>query len=92
MEKVHENNVLRKGTIKETIKVSELKKGDKCIVKDRVYKINAFWLVPTLTKIGLFDKLKFVLYCDDNDTMKIETIYHVSSVLVIDENGYVKMD
>jgi hypothetical protein len=89
MEKVNENAV----SIKGTIKVSELKKGDKCIVKDRIYRINTFWLVPTLTKIGLFDKLKFVLYCDDNDdTTKIETIYHVSSVLVIDENGYVKMD
>ena len=74
-----------------TKKASELRKGDICIIKDKVYKINAIWVVPTLIKNALFHKLNFVLYCDD-DKSKIETIYHVSSLFIIDENGYIKMD
>jgi len=73
------------------IKASELRKGDICIIKDKVYKITAIWLVPTLTKNASFHKLRFVLYFDD-DKSKIETIYLVSSLLIINENGYIKMD
>jgi len=74
-----------------TKRASELKKGDICIIKNKIYKITAIWVVPTLTKNASFHKLSFVLYCDD-DKSKIETIYHVSSLLIIDENGYIKMD
>jgi len=74
-----------------TKRASELRKGDICIIKDKVYKITAIWVVPTLTKNASFHKLRFVLYCDD-DKSKMETIYHVSSLLIIDENGYIKMD
>ena len=73
------------------IKASELRKGDKCIVKDKVYKITAIWIMPTLTANGLFHKKRFVLYSEDDKT-KTETIYPVSSLLIIDENGYIKMD
>lgn len=73
------------------IKASELRKGDKCIVKNKVYKITAIWVVPILTTNGLYHKNRFVLYCED-DKSKTETIYPVSSLLIIDENGYIKMD
>jgi len=74
-----------------TKRASELRKGDICIIKDKVYKITSIWVIPTLTKNASFHKLTFVLYCDD-DKSKMETIYHVSSLLIIDENGYIKMD
>lgn len=74
-----------------TKRASELRKGDICIIKDKVYKITSIWVIPTLTKNASFHKLSFVLYCDD-DKSKMETIYHVSSLLIIDENGYIKMD
>ena len=52
------------------IKASELRKGDICIIKNKIYKITAIWVVPTLTKNTLFHKLRFVLYCDDDKSKK----------------------
>ncbi len=80
-----------KQSIYKTKRASELRKGDICIIKNKIYRITAIWVVPTLTKNASFHKLSFVLYCDD-DKSKMETIYHVSSLLIIDENGYIKMD
>lgn len=74
------------------IKASELRKGDKCIVKNKVYKITAIWIMPTLTANGLFHKKRFVLYCEDDKT-KTEKIYPIYFELEIDtNNGYIKMD
>lgn len=74
------------------IKASELRKGDKCIVKDKVYKITAIWIIPTLIANGLFHKRSFVLYCEDDKT-KTEKIYPNNFELEIDtNNGYIKMD
>lgn len=75
-----------------TKRASELRKGDICIVKDKIYKITAIWVVPTLTKNASFHKLSFVLYCDD-DKSKTEKIYPNNFELEIDtNNGYIKMD
>ena len=38
---------------KETIKAIELKRGDMCIIKNKIYKITAIWFAPTLTANGL---------------------------------------
>jgi len=73
-----------------TIKASELKKGDKCIIKDKIYIITAIWIVPTLTEDSLIHKLRFVLYCDD-DKCRVEIIY-LHNALLINENGFVKFD
>lgn len=43
------------------IKASELRKGDKCIVKNKVYKITAIWIVPTLTTNGLYHTNFFII-------------------------------
>ena len=74
------------------IEASELRKGDKCIVKNKVYKITAIWIIPTLTTNGLFHKNRFVLYCEDDKT-KTEKIYPNNFELEIDtNNSYIKMD
>jgi hypothetical protein len=74
------------------IKVSELKKDYKCIIKNKVYIITAIWIVPTLTTNGLYHKNRFVLYCEDDKT-KTEKIYPNNFELEIDtNNGYIKMD
>lgn len=74
------------------IEASELRKGDKCIVKNKVYKITAIWIIPTLTTNGLYHKNRFVLYCEDDKT-KTEKIYPNNFELEIDiNNSYIKMD
>ena len=52
MEKVNQNVVLKK----ETIKAIELRKNDMCIIQDKIYKITAIWLTPELIKNGLHNR------------------------------------
>lgn len=81
-------------TENKTIKVSELKKNDKCIIKDKVYKITAIGLIPTMTikTNGLYHKKRFVLYCEDDKTKTLK-IYPNEFELEIDtNNSYIKMD
>jgi hypothetical protein len=85
-EKVNQNVVLKK----ETIKASELRRGDMCIVKNKIYKINAIWIIPTLTTNGLHNKFRFILYCEE-DKSKIERIYPHDFQLELDENSYVEI-
>ena len=87
MEKVNQNVVLKK----ETIKASELRKNDMCIIKNKIYKITAIWFAPTLTTIGLQHNFRFILYCDE-DKSKIERIYPVDFQLELDANSYVEME
>jgi translation elongation factor P/translation initiation factor 5A len=87
MEKVNQNVVLKK----ETIKASELKKNDMCIIQDKIYKITAIWFAPTLETIGLQHKFRFILYCEE-DKSKIERIYPVDFQLELDMNSYVEME
>ena len=87
MEKVNQNVVLKK----ETIKASELRKNDMCIVKNKIYKITAIWFAPTFATIGLHNKFRFILYCDE-DKSKIERIYPVDFQLELDANSYVEME
>ena len=87
MEKVNQNVVLKK----ETIKASELKKNDMCIVKNKIYKITAIWFAPTLATIGLHNTFRFILYCEE-DKSKIERIYPVDFQLELDANSYVEME
>jgi translation elongation factor P/translation initiation factor 5A len=75
---------------KQTIKAIELKKGDICIVKNKIYKITAIWFTPEMTKNGLHHKFRFVLYCED-DKSKIEIIYPADFQLELDANSYVEM-
>jgi hypothetical protein len=86
-EKVNQNVVLKK----ETIKASELRRGDMCIVKNKIYKINAIWIIPTLTTNGLHNKFRFILYCEE-DKSKIERIYPHDFQLELDMNSYVEME
>jgi hypothetical protein len=81
-EKVNQNVVLKK----ETIKASELRKSDMCIVKNKIYKITAIWFAPTLTTNGLH----FILYCEE-DKSTIERIYPHDFQLELDENSYVEI-
>jgi len=85
-EKVNQNVVLKK----ETIKASELRRGDMCIVKNKIYKITAIWFAPTLTTNGLHNKNRFILYCEE-DKSTIERIYPHEFQLELDENSYVEI-
>jgi len=86
-EKVNQNVVLKK----ETIKASELRRGDMCIVKNKIYKITAIWFEPTLTTNGLHHKFRFILYCEE-DKSTIERIYPHEFQLELDMNSYVEME
>ena len=86
-EKVNQNVVLKK----ETIKASELRRGDMCIVKNKIYKITAIWFEPTLTTNGLIHNCRFILYCEE-DKSKIEKIYPHDFQLELDMNSYVEME
>jgi len=86
-EKVNQNVVLKK----ETIKASELRRGDMCIVKNKIYKLNAIWFEPTLTTNGLIHNWRFILYCEE-DKSKIERIYPNDFQLELDMNSYVEME
>jgi len=86
-EKVNQNVVLKK----ETIKASELRKNDMCIVKNKIYKITAIWFAPTLTTNGLHHKFRFILYCEE-DKSTIERIYQADFQLELDANSYVEME
>jgi hypothetical protein len=86
-EKVNQNVVLKK----ETIKASELRKNDMCIVKNKIYKITAIWFMPTLTTNGLHNNFRFILYCEE-DKSKIEIIYPHDFQLELDMNSYVEME
>ena len=87
IEKVNQNVVLKK----ETIKASELSKNDMCMVKNKIYKITAIWVAPTLATIGLHNKFVFILYCEE-DKSKIEKIYPADFQLELDANSYVEME
>ena len=87
MENVNQNVVLKK----ETIKASDLRKNDMCIVKNKIYKITAIWFAPTLATIGLQHKFRFILYCEE-DKSKIEKIYPADFQLELDANSYVEME
>ena len=87
MEKVNHNVVLKK----ETIKASELRKNDMCIIQDKIYKITAIWFAPTLATIGLQNNFRFILYCEE-DKSKIEKIYPVDFQVELDANSYVEME
>jgi hypothetical protein len=76
---------------KETIKVSELRRNDMCIVKNKIYKIIAIWFAPTLTPNGLNNKLRFVLSCKE-DKSEIERTYPHDFQLELDANSYVEME
>jgi len=86
-EKVNQNVVLKK----ETIKSSELRRGDMCIVKNKIYKITAIWFEPTLTTNGLNRNWRFILYCEE-DKSTIERIYQHEFQLELDVNSYVEME
>ena len=86
-EKVNQNVVLKK----KTIKASELRRGDMCIVKNKIYKITAIWFEPTLTTNVLIHNWRFILYCED-DKSKIERIYPHDFQLELDMNSYVEME
>ena len=85
-EKVNQNVVLKK----ETIKASELRRGDMCIVKNKLYKITAIWFAPTLTTNGLIHNLRFILYCEE-DISQIERLYPHDFQFELDENSYVEI-
>ncbi len=85
-EKVNQNVVLKK----ETIKASELRRGDMCIVKNKIYKIIDILFVSTQTTNGLDNKKRFILYCEE-DKSKIERIYPHDFQLELDENSYVEI-
>jgi len=85
-ENVNKNVVLKK----ETIKASELRRGDMCIVKNKIYKITAIWFAPTLTTNGLIHNWRFILYCEE-DKSKIERIYPHDFQLELDMNSYVEI-
>ena len=87
MEKVNQNVVLKK----ETIKASELKRNDMCIIQDKIYKITAIWFAPELATIGLQNNFRFILYCEEDKT-KIEKIYPADFQLELDANSYVEME
>ena len=88
MEKVNQNVVSKK----ETIKASELRKNNMCIVKNKIYKITAIWFAPTLLPtIGLQHNFRFNLYCEE-DKSKIERIYPVDFQFELDANSYVEME
>ena len=86
-EKVNKNVVLKK----KTIKASELRKNDMCIVKNKIYKITAIWFAPTLTTNGLIHNWRFILYCEE-DKSTIERIYQHEFQLELDVNSYVEME
>jgi hypothetical protein len=75
---------------KETIKASELRKNDMCIVKNKIYKITAIWFSPTLTTNGLIHNIRFILYCEE-DKSTIGRIYPHDFQLELDVNSYVKI-
>jgi hypothetical protein len=85
-EKINQNVVLKK----ETIKAIELRKGNICIVKNKIYKITAIWFAPEMTTNGLQNNFRFILYCED-DKSKIEKIYPDNFQLELDANSYVEM-
>ena len=88
MEKVNQNIVLKK----ETIKASELRKDDKCIVKNKIYKITDIGLISTILTNKIHNKLRFSLYCEE-DKSKINTIYPKDYQLELDAiDGYVEME
>ena len=84
--KVNQNVVLNK----KTIKASELRRGDMCIVKNKIYKITAIWIIPTLTTNGLIHKFRFILYCEE-DKSTIERLYPHDFQFELDENSYVEI-
>jgi hypothetical protein len=86
-EKVNQNVVLKK----ETIKASELRIDDMCIVKNKIYKITAIWFHPILTTNGLINNQRFILYCEE-DKSRIERIYPHEFQLELDMNSYVEME
>ena len=86
-EKVNQNVVLKK----EIIKASELRRGDMCIVKNKIYKITAIWFAPTRTTNGLIHNWRFILYCEE-DKSTIEKIYPHEFQLELDMNSYVEME
>lgn len=75
---------------KETIKAIELKRGDMCIIKNKIYKITAIWFSPELTANGLLNKFRFVLYCKQDES-EIEIIYPTDFEFKLDANSYVEM-
>ena len=85
-EKVNQNVVLKK----ETIKASELRRGDMCIVKNKIYKITAIWFALTRPTNGLIHNWRFILYCEE-DKSTIERIYPHDFQLELDENSYVEI-
>ncbi len=74
-----------------SIKASELKRGDMCIVKNKIYKITSIWFEPTLTTNGLIHNWRFILYCEE-DKSKIERIYPHDLQLELDMNSNVEME
>jgi len=85
-EKVNQNVVLKK----KTIKASELRRGDMCIVKNKIYKITAIWFAPTQETNGLHHKFRFILYCEE-DKSTIERLYPHDFQFELDENSYVEI-
>jgi hypothetical protein len=57
---------------------SELKKGDTCIIKDKMYRITAIWRFQK--------KVWIVLFCDA-DNSKIERVYPNVVCFELDESG-----
>ena len=86
MEEVNQNIVLKK----ETIKACELRRNDMCIVNNKIYKITAIWITPTLTTNGLHNKFRFILYCEE-DKSTIERLYPHDFQFELDENSYVEI-
>jgi len=85
-ENVNQNVVLKK----EIIKASELRRGDMCIVKNKIYKITSICAAPTLTTTELHNKNRFILYSEEDKTT-IERIYPHDFQLELDENYYVEI-
>jgi len=62
-----------------------------CIVKNKIYKITDIWFAPTLATNGLHNKIRFILYCEE-DKSTIERIYPHEFQLELDMNSYVEME
>lgn len=74
-----------------TKKVTDLRKNDSCIIKDKIYNIKSIWIDPILTSNGLDYSLRFILM-NENENYFIEKKYPLHHKLETDENKNVIMD
>ena len=76
--------------INHTITAGELKKGDTCIIKNKIYTITEILIIPTMSITNPYSQINVMLQWQDGKS-KTERSYQ-SNFQINQKNGYIIME